>query len=284
MQVEVKVDLISNINVIEPEDYITIQEVKEGFVVINKIIKKLIKDSELCLKNQSYSTCIALAILALEEIAKANFFSEKIKDKKGIKKNEWHKLSRHGAHDFKLNYAIKLKEERYLGEQPSPDLNSLNIANEKLGLIVSKISNKSEIKQDVEVAKKMIRHFNTVKKLCFYADWNAKHRKWSYFDGRFKDKISTMLAEFLIFEAKKQILAIQLSLTIPDKPFHDYSEEEWNLARNSPISKELAKITSDWEKKSKQNFGSLYQILANFDTSPDENVPMSNTNNHVPST
>lgn len=125
---------------------------------------------------------------------------------------------------------------------------------------------KNLIKQEIDIAKKLVKNFNKIKQECFYLDWNVKKREWRYFDTTFKDQIKNILCDFLFLEARRQYLASQLGQLLPKKPFSDYTDEDWEKGKNSEIRKQFNATTETLNKKMKSKFPLLYQLLSNFES------------------
>ena len=242
----------------DEEYFINEQETKEGYEKMLKVIKRLINDSKLCLDNSRYSASVSLSILTLEETAKADFFRLKIKESKGITKKEWKDLTAGGdSHIKKLNWFLD-KKEKGLERWTEEDIASLHEVNSFLGFGVN--NNKEDMKKEIELFRMVVAKFNIIKQSCFYTSWNINYHEWKYFDSMFPDKIKIVMANYLFIESKRNFLSLQFAKVLPDKKFVDYTQEDWDRARNSNIRKEIEKTYTEGNKKLK-DFGLLINAL-----------------------
>ena len=95
------------------DDYISPEQVKEGFKKCHIVVNRLLKDAELLMKNGRYSSSVSLAILAYEEVSKAKDLRFKAKEGKGLTQADWGKMSfGRYAHDTKLSSIVDARQKR----------------------------------------------------------------------------------------------------------------------------------------------------------------------------
>ena len=248
----------------EELDYISFSDVKEGFKKNMKVIKRLLRDAKLCYDKNFYSATVALSILTLEEIAKADFMRRKIKAEKGILRKEWKELtSGRGSHLVKLSLALQFKEKH--SERWSEEgVQYLNEMSQKAELPIY-YRNKNEIKKEIALFKSIVPKFNILKQLCFYTSWNEKKKEWIYFENKFSDLIQKILTDFLFFEANKQYWNLKFALELPTKLFVDFTNECWEKIKKSEVRKELVKTWMLFNKKIGSNFPLLVNTLQNLE-------------------
>jgi len=247
----------------ESKEYITFEEAKEGYKKMMKVVKRLLGDAELNLENGRYSSSLSLTILALEELAKADYFRLKIGEKKGLTKSEWNKLTLGGSHDFKLNYFLDRKKVR-VEKMTDENVRELSQLAVKFGVPIT-YNNKDELKLEIEMFKKIIAKFNLIKQECFYTNWDAKNRKWNYFESRFSDKVKLAISEYLFLEAKKDYYNEKFALELPAKPFQAFNSEDWVKVEKSENRIELAKAHQKLMKKVRINLQLIRDTLSELE-------------------
>ncbi len=221
------------------DEYIFPEQVKDGFKKCHVVVNRLLKDAELLMKNGRYSSSVSLAILAYEEVSKANDLRLKIKDGKGLTQPQWAKMSfGRIAHDLKLSSMLEKREER-LNRLNEGHANFLNFVNDKLGLPSSDLS---ETKTQTLMLKHIFPKLNSVKQDCFYLNWDEKGKDWTYFDRKFNEKAKKAIAKFLITFTESTMVSQKFIIDIPTKPFVQYSDEEWEKVQNLKSCDDLKKI------------------------------------------
>jgi len=221
------------------DDYISPEQVKEGFKKCHVVVNRLLKDAELLMKNGRYSSSISLAILAYEEVSKANDLRLKITDEEGLTKQQWTRMSfGRIAHDIKLSSMVDRKEER-LSQFNEREENFMNFVNDKLGLPSTDLI---ETRTQTLMMKHVFPKLNVVKQDCFYLNWNEGGSDWTYFDRKFNDKIKKAIAKFLITITETIMVSQKFTIEIPSKPFIQYSDKEWEKVRNLKSCIDLKKI------------------------------------------
>jgi len=221
------------------DEYISPEQVKEGFKKCHIVVNRLLKDAELLMKNGRYSSSVSLAILAYEEVSKANNLRLKIKNEEGLTQSQWNTMSfGRIAHNPKLSSIVEAREKR-LEQLTQGDANFINQVSKKIGL--PGYADFQAAKNETMLLKDILPKLNSVKQDCFYLNWDEKGKHWTYFDRKFNEKIKKALAKFLITTAEGLMVSQKFSIDIPTKPFEQYSNEEWETVQNLKSCDELKK-------------------------------------------
>lgn len=241
-------------------------EVKKGFKKCHSVIKRLLDDAENNLKNNRLPTAIALAILAYEEMAKADLLRTKMVHDEELNLEEWETLS-YGkkAHFLKLSWYPTKRKEKVLNKWSDLDIRALSEANSKLGFLPN-YPNKAELLKEIEISEKINPKLNKIKQDCFYVKWDKKDNKWISFDNLFSDKVMRAIATFLIFEGRHNVVMQKFSLIYPRKLVKDWAEEDWKKLKNSELSKEIIKLQKKiLNERKKGNIDIVLTALTNYD-------------------
>ena len=241
------------------------QQIKIGFKKSHSVINRLILDAELLLKNGRYSSSVALAILAFEELSKADLLRVKIIRNEKLSLKEWEKMVKgRESHQIKLSYLIEKKEKKVEQKWSDFDIQFLNAANKKLGFI--SYGDRNSVRNDIQVLKKILPKLNLVKQDCFYLNWNFKQKKWLNFDNRFSDKIKKAIATYLILETKQILLLQKFTFELKDRLLVQLTEEDWLKLKNSKVCKQIIIIQKEIQKRTiKGEIPLAITALSNYD-------------------
>jgi len=221
------------------DEYISPEQVKDGFKKCHTVVNRLLKDAELLMKNGRYSSSVSLAILAYEEVSKANDLRLKIKGEEGLTQPQWAKMSfGRIAHNLKLSSIIEAREKR-LERLNQGQVNFLNQVSNKIGL--QGYVDFQATKNETLLMKDIFPKLNSVKQDCFYLNWDEKGKQWTYFDRKFNEKIKKAIAKFLITITEGIMISQKFTIDIPTKPFVQYSDEEWEKVQNLKSCDDLKK-------------------------------------------
>lgn len=221
------------------EDYVSPEKVRDGFKKCHAVVNRLLKDAELLLKNGRYSSSVSLAILAYEEVSKANDLRLKIKNEEGLTQQQWGKMSGgRGAHDLKLLSIVEAREKR-LNRLNQGQADFLNLVSNKIG--ISGYADFQATKNETVLLKDIFPKLNAVKQDCFYLNWDEKGKDWTYFDRKFNEKTKKAIAKFLITTTEGIMVSQKFTMDIPTKPFVQYSDEEWKKVQNLKSCDDLKK-------------------------------------------
>ena len=222
------------------DDYISPEQVKEGFKKCHIVVNRLLKDAELLMKNGRYSSSVSLAILAYEEVSKAKDLRLKAKEDKGLTQAEWAKISfGRYAHDTKLSSIVDARQKR-LERFSQGQVDFLNMVTKKMGF--TGYADLPTIRNENMLLQKIFPKLNSIKQDCFYLNWDEKGKVWTYFDRRFNEKTKKSIAKFLITTAEISMLSSKFTRDIPTKPIVQYTVEEWEKIQKLKSSDDLKKI------------------------------------------
>lgn len=221
------------------DEYISPEQVKEGFKKCHIVVNRLLKDAELLMKNGRYSSSVSLAILAYEEVSKANDFRLKIKNEEGMTQSQWTTMSfGRIAHNLKLSSIVNAREKR-LEQLNQGQANFLNQVSKKIGL--PGYVDFQATKNETMLLKDIFPKLNSVKQDCLYLNWDEKGKHWTYFDRKFNEKIKKAIAKFLITTTEGIMVSQKFTMDIPTKPFVQYSNEEWEKVQSLKSCDDLKK-------------------------------------------
>ena len=130
----------------------------DGSIHCVKNAKRLSEDAKLLFESKRYSSCVSLAVLALEELGKSFMLLDACEKKQEVGSRDWRKFK---LHPEKIKFLID-----YLRED-SDDESHKRSFNEIANLM------------SVLLKKKM----NSL-----YVDWNGTREEWYYFDEHESDK------------------------------------------------------------------------------------------------
>ena len=222
------------------DEYISPEQVKEGFKKCHIVVNRLLKDAELLMKNGRYSSSVSLAILAYEEVSKAHDFRLKAKEGKGLTQAEWAKISfGRYAHDTKLSGIVEARQKR-LERFSQGEADFLNMVTHKFGF--TGYADLHTARSENLLLQKIFPKLNSVKQDCFYLNWDEKGNVWAYFDRRFKEKTKKSIAKFLITTTESAMLSSKFTMDLPTKPFLQYTDEEWDKIQKLKSCDDLKKI------------------------------------------
>ena len=145
----------------EPGWTIPDDDVVDGFMVCLKNARRLSQDAKLMFNNNRYSTCIHLAVLALEELGKTYMLLLAASKNQVITERTWNKEFR--VHQQKLATVVECLET--FSENDSAKAKQMR---EKLKIFLNEISR--------------------LKMEAMYVDWDSTKKQWRYFDEQKGDK------------------------------------------------------------------------------------------------
>ena len=243
----------------------TLEEATNGHKIILKIGKRLLDSSFIFFENGRYSSSIPLSILAMEELAKADFLRRSVFEYKEVNRNRWYNLTSRGgkSHIHKLTYAVDEKEKA-LQKWTETTIKELNEVSKKLDMH-SFSRNKDSVSVEIKLFQKILPKLKNLKEDCLYSSWNVKERKWDYFDRRFTDDVKSILARFLFLSAKKRYHVEKFYFDMLDKDFENYSEEEWEKLNESENRQELSKVQKELSKRITPNLGLIVTALMQYE-------------------
>ena len=246
-------------------NFMTLEEAKDGYDRIMKLVKHSIDNSHNFLKEGKYSSSIPTSILALEEIAKAEFLRRSVHNAQQIDIREWIQLTMRGgsSHVNKLLYDVH-KREKSLERWSENDIQALNAINKKLGLMTVH-SNKESVKTDNEFFKKILPKLKDLKEDCFYSSWDDVNRKWNYFDRRFPDKVKSIMTRYLFLTAKRGYFLLKFKNEMESKKqFKDYTDADWDRLSKSENRLEVIKLEQELSKIFSSSFDLIVASLMQY--------------------
>lgn len=215
-------------------------KVSEGYKISSEIIDRLLQDSEILIKNKRYSSSIPLSILAFEEFAKMLIFDAKLKHKEGLPISIWDKLSKGGTHDTKLTLYIEARKKILEIDAPKSIDETYSKFSKQIGLS-GKVGGK-DVDRETKLFQKLLPKLNSIKKKCFYLDYNKTDNDWEYFDGIYKTEFKEALAKFLLLYVKTLSFSFQVFSNLPKKPIDNYSSKEIENIKKLKNVKLLSKL------------------------------------------
>lgn len=222
------------------DDYISPEMVREGFKKCHIVVNRMLKDAELLMKNGRYSSSVSLAILAYEEVSKANDLRLKAKEDKGLTQAEWAKMSfGRYAHETKLSGIVERRQKR-LERLSQGEADFLNMVTQKFGF--TGYANLQTARSENMLLQKIFPKLNSIKQDCFYLNWDEKGKDWTYFDRKFNEKIKKSIAKFLITITETSMKSGKFTMDIPKKPFVQYTNDEWEKIQKLKSCDDLKKI------------------------------------------
>ena len=222
------------------DEYISPEQVKEGFKRCHTVVNRLLKDAELLMKNGRYSSSVSLAILAYEEVSKANDLRLKAKEGNGLTQANWSKMSfGRYAHDTKLSGIVDARQNR-LERFNQGQADFLNLVTKKMGF--TGYADLQTSRNENMLLQKIFPKLNLVKQDCFYLNWDEKGKDWTYFDRRFNEKTKKSIAKFLIITTESAMLSAKFTMDLPTKPIVQYTDEEWEKIQKSKSCDDLKKF------------------------------------------
>ena len=139
---------------------IPIGKLMDGSLLCIKNASRLACDAEMLFKSKQYSSCILLAVLALEELGKGYMLMSYYGKKQDITSDIWNK-------DFK-SHKKKL---------------------ESIGEAFKKSSNNDPAKKEAfERLSGFLLRMSKIKLESLYVDWDKGQKQWRYFDDHEADK------------------------------------------------------------------------------------------------
>lgn len=211
-----------------------LEYLKSGLNLVFEHTDQLLKDSELLLKKKRYSTSIPLSIIAIEEVGKSNFLESLIKLKKPITNKFWKEITRGGIAHVKKTTSLILAEKNFLDSLSQKQNLEGNRIMEKMGIPVT--DNKM-LKIGNMLRKATYLRLESLKHDCLYVNRDGK--TWTNFSNRFTTHEQLSIAHYLFIIALRTHTSHKFSLSIPQKPFKEYSKED------------IKKSKSKWNKESK---------------------------------
>jgi AbiV family abortive infection protein len=223
----------------ENKEFLSLDQVKDGFQKCHKVINRLVSDAELALKNGRFSSAVSQAILAHEELGKSEYFRLRMGEKRGLTKKEWSELSFGGKSHLKkikalMETKLKIIEESYSHGKPQSPAKAVSLH----GFEVSSNADQEAL-YAYHLFEKILPTLNLVKQDCFYLNWDEKEMKWIYFENRFPEKIKKAIAIFIISQTKHSLYLQKYMLELPDKSFSEYSDEEWKKVKSSETHRKV---------------------------------------------
>ena len=139
---------------------IPVGKLMDGSLLCIKNASRLACDAEILFKSKQYSSCILLAVLALEELGKGYMLMFHYEKRQDITSNIWNR-------DFK-SHKKKL---------------------EIIGEAFKKATNNDPAKKEAfEKLSGFLFKMSKIKLESLYVDWDEGQKQWSYFDDRETDK------------------------------------------------------------------------------------------------
>lgn len=199
-------------------------KVSEGYKISSNIINRLLWDSEVLIKNKSYSSSIPLSILAFEEFSKMLILNSSLKLKKGLPISIWEGLSKGGSHDIKLTLYIEARKKILEIDIPKNLDDVYSKFSKQIGL-ADKVGG-DEVERETILLQKLFLKLNSIKKKCFYLDYDKTNEQWDYFDGTYKIEFKEALAKFLLLCVKIISFSYSVLLNLSKKFVDDCSKKD----------------------------------------------------------
>ena len=164
------------------DNWIELDKLREGMGLCINMAENLLKDSEILLKKKRYSSSASLAILAFEEISKADAMGLCMQSGKGMSQKIWNELSGGGSHKLKLS-VLTLRQKAFLKNKPTPECVSyMDEISEVLGFPKPLEHEMAQIQ--THICEKILPRLNIVKQECFYLNFDKEKNQWINFDSR----------------------------------------------------------------------------------------------------
>lgn len=241
--------------------------IKQGI----EITENLLKDSETLLKKKRYASAVSLAILAYEEISKQRVL--RILKKRGhpLPWKNWLQLSSGGtAHNKKLSI-IMTEKKLNLEKKTTPQIDSeINKINKEFGF--PELADNRIAQIEAAYLEHLLPKLNSVKKDCFYLDYDLKTNDWIHFEKRFDEKTKEAIALFVINLTKRTTAFHKFMQKIPSKPFGKYTKEEMNLAKKHKSTKELQEILKKTDNRKLRYLNDIAMIAIDENYSETEKM------------
>lgn len=217
-----------------------------GMYLVRQNAKRIFQDGKFLYDNQKFQTSIPLFIISLEEALKSHEMAIKFRKKQSISFDDWANLH---LHKHKLSYVSNFVIESI----ESMDEETTKNINKELGHDENLFKHRNEIIALNKAEKGIESHFQKLKELCLYQNWNKEFCEWDEFD-RLSSEQKEDLAYFIMKKAEIHLhqldMAIEMAVyvirrddfMIHDLEFPTYNElrEPKNFeTRNSHLKLEL---------------------------------------------
>ena len=177
--------------------------VGSGVYLIRKNARQTFQDAKFLYKNKKFQNAIPLFIISLEESLKSHILAIKFRKKQFISVQEWANLQ---THKYKLSYVSNFAIENMesMNEETAKDI-AREYGDENLAMHTNEIIAINKAEKGIES------HFQKLKELCLYQNWNKEFNEWDEFD-RLNSEQKEDLAYFVMKKAELHLQ--QLDATI----------------------------------------------------------------------
>lgn len=203
-----------------------LENMEIGLWAIIKNTDRLLLDSELLLKKKRYSASVPLSILAIEESGKVLFLSSLIQLKKPLSEKFWNEVTKGGISHVKKTTGLIFARTKYLENRNDED----SILDETLKNAGIKLTELKRAKIDNMIMKATFLRLEKLKHDCLYTDMD-KNKNWKDFDSRFNSYEKKAIATYLYILSLRQHVLQKFSLSIPQKPFVEYTINEKKMLK-----------------------------------------------------
>jgi len=188
------------------EDFIPVEQTLMGAFASLDNAQTFFDQSKNLYEQNSFQTSIPIATISMEESLKGTEFTINFRHSEPVSREGWEKLKNHKhklthVKDFSIQTMEKASAEEE--EKTKEELR-------KSGMNVPDIDGKDLVK----IVKKrnfLHSHFQTLRELCFYSNWNDVEQSWNMFSDLSNEKQKS-LAFFVLKEAEHSLDFLKLSL------------------------------------------------------------------------
>lgn len=188
------------------DDFIPVEQTLLGAYAALEYAQTFFTQSEELFKQKKFQASIPLATISMEESLKGTELSINFRHSEPVTKENWEKLK---EHKHKLthvkNFAIE-KIESSTEEEEQKAKEELR----KGGIDMGEITGK-EVAAHTKKLNFLHSHFQKLREMCFYSDWNKSEGTWNVFSGISEDR-QEALAFFVLEEAERSLDFLKLSL------------------------------------------------------------------------
>lgn len=224
----------------ESEVLINTGDMAVGFYLCLNNSEKFLKISKQLLNSKDYQASIPIATISIEEAMKGLEIVIKFSKNQGITADDWDRLM---SHKHKLTNVLQWAIDN-LKSRSEDDLNKTKDELSKTGL-------KYEGSLDAGIRRlerslAAYGHFQKLREICFYSNWDKQNSKWTIFDELAEEK-QEALAFFIVTEAQIRLNFLRRFI---EKYVNRHRKNGHLLTKVPYPSYEDYKPPEDWESNS----------------------------------
>jgi len=188
------------------EDFIPVEQTLMGAFASLDYAQTFYDQSNELYEQKKFQASIPIATISMEESLKGTEFTINFRHSEPMTREGWEKLKNH---KHKLthvkDFAIRVMEDATTEEEEKTKEEL-----RKSGMIVPDISGK-DLAKLVKKRNFLHSHFQTLRELCFYSNWNDVEQSWNVFSD-LSDEKQQSLAFFVLKEAEHSLDFLKLSI------------------------------------------------------------------------